>query len=163
MNGCCKKEETGEKGEMMRELCGKTGTGGEAAGGQGGLSRRHFLKAVAIGGMSAIGTGFAGCRKDEKNAEPTGSMTMRTNPKSGEKVSLLGFGMMRLPSVGGRSAREGNEPIDQDMVNRMVDYYIVRQIRLALNCLLTLGQEGIFNVLKLPFPTKNDSFTVYLL
>lgn len=105
MNGCCKKEETGEKGEMMRELCEKTGTGGEAAGGQGGLSRRHFLKAVAIGGMSAIGAGFAGCRKDEKNAEPRGSMTMRTNPKSGEKVSLLGFGMMRLPSVGGRSAR----------------------------------------------------------
>ena len=30
--------------------------------------------------------------------------------------------MMRLPSVGGRSAREGNEPIDQEMVNRMVDY-----------------------------------------
>ena len=37
-------------------------------------------------------------------------------------MSILGFGMMRLPSVGGRSAREGNEEIDQEMVNTMVDY-----------------------------------------
>ena len=87
--------------------------------GRKGLSRRHFLQVAGIG---AIGAGLAGCGRDEKKAEPAGSMTMRTNPKSGEKVSLLGFGMMRLPSVGGRSAREGNEPIDQDMVNKMVDY-----------------------------------------
>ena len=53
---------------------------------------------------------------------PVGQMTYRTNPTTGDKVSLLGFGMMRLPSVGGRSAREGNEDIDQEMVNRMVDY-----------------------------------------
>lgn len=70
MNGCCKKEETGEKGEMMRELCEKTGTGGEAAGGQGGLSRRHFLKAVAIGGMSAIGAGFAAAEKTRRMRNP---------------------------------------------------------------------------------------------
>ena len=49
-------------------------------------------------------------------------MTYRTNPTSGDKMSLLGFGMMRLPSVGGRSAREGNEEIDQEMVNELVDY-----------------------------------------
>ena len=54
--------------------------------------------------------------------EPEGEMTYRTNPSTGDRVSLLGFGMMRLPSVGGRSAREGNEEIDQEMVNRMVDY-----------------------------------------
>ena len=51
-------------------------------------------------------------------------MTYRKNPKNGDKISLLGFGMMRLPSVGGRSAREGNEEIDQEMLNRMVDYAI---------------------------------------
>ena len=55
---------------------------------------------------------------------PKGKMTYRENPKTGDKVSLLGFGMMRLPSVGDRSAREGNEPIDQEQVNRMVDYAI---------------------------------------
>ena len=52
-------------------------------------------------------------------------MTYRTNPKTGDKVSILGYGMMRLPSLDGRSAREGgNDGIDQDMVNRLVDYAI---------------------------------------
>ena len=55
-------------------------------------------------------------------------MTLRTNPKTGDKVSLLGFGMMRLPSVGGRSAREGNEEIDQEMVNELVDYAIAHGV-----------------------------------
>lgn len=55
-------------------------------------------------------------------------MTYRVNPTSGDKVSLLGFGMMRLPSVGGRSAREGNEEIDQDMVNELVDYAIAHGV-----------------------------------
>ena len=43
-------------------------------------------------------------------------MTFRTNPTSGDKVSLLGFGMMRLPFV------ERKREIDQEMVNEMVDY-----------------------------------------
>ena len=51
-------------------------------------------------------------------------MTYRTNPTTGDKVSLLGYGCMRWPSVGGRSAREGNEEIDQEMVNRLVDFAI---------------------------------------
>ena len=55
-------------------------------------------------------------------------MTYRTNPKTGDKVSLLGFGMMRLPSVDGRSAREGNEEIDQEMVNQLVDYAIAHGV-----------------------------------
>ena len=48
-------------------------------------------------------------------------MTYRTNPTTGDQVSLLGFGMMRLPSQAGGSAREGGA-IDQEMVNRMVKY-----------------------------------------
>ena len=36
--------------------------------------------------------------------------------------------MMRLPSVGGRSAREGNEEIDQEMVNQLVDYAIAHGV-----------------------------------
>ena len=55
-------------------------------------------------------------------------MTYRTNPSTGDKVSLLGFGMMRLPSVGGRSAREGNEEIDQEMVNELVDYALAHGV-----------------------------------
>lgn len=58
-------------------------------------------------------------------AEPqAGQMTYRTNPKTGEKVSLLGYGMMRLPVIGGGSAREVKSEIDQEQVNRLVDYAI---------------------------------------
>ena len=50
-------------------------------------------------------------------------MTQRTNPNTGDKVSLLGYGMMRLPVEGGGSMRENpNADIDQEMVNQQVDY-----------------------------------------
>lgn len=51
-------------------------------------------------------------------------MTYRTNPTTGDRVSILGFGMMRLPSTGGKGAREGNGEIDQETVNALVDYAI---------------------------------------
>ena len=89
------------------------------------ISRRDFLKAMGMAGATA---GLAACGNSTSSSANSdslkGEMTYRTNPSTGDKVSLLGFGMMRLPSVGGRSAREGNEEIDQEMVNRMVDYAI---------------------------------------
>ena len=67
-------------------------------------------------------------KKDDDNPQepPVGKMTYRTNPKTGEKVSILGYGMMRLPTVDSQaSAREdGDGEIDQEMVNRQVDYAI---------------------------------------
>ena len=90
---------------------------------QNNISRRDFLKAMGMAGATA---GLAACGNSTSPSANSdslkGEMTYRTNPSTGDKVSLLGFGMMRLPSVGGRSAREGNEEIDQEMVNRMVDY-----------------------------------------
>ena len=90
------------------------------------ISRRSFLG--KMGAATLVTTGLSACGPREQNntnpLAPEGEMTYRVNPTTGDKVSLLGFGMMRLPSVGGRSAREGNEPIDQEMVNRMVDYAI---------------------------------------
>lgn len=92
---------------------------------QNNISRRDFLKAMGMAGATA---GLAACGNSTSPSANSdslkGEMTYRTNPSTGDKVSLLGFGMMRLPSVGGRSAREGNEEIDQEMVNRMVDYAI---------------------------------------
>lgn len=94
------------------------------------ISRRDFLKIAGMAGsLAAVGGAAAGCgRKSPAPADVTGEMTYRTNPSTGDKVSLLGFGMMRLPSVGGRSAREGNEEIDQEMVNRLVDYAIAHGV-----------------------------------
>ena len=92
---------------------------------QNNISRRDFLKAMGMAGATA---GLAACGNSTSPSANSdslkGEMSYRTNPSTGDKVSLLGFGMMRLPSVGGRSAREGNEEIDQEMVNRMVDYAI---------------------------------------
>ncbi len=89
------------------------------------INRRDFLKAMGITGVATAG--LTACTDKSATTQqeiPIDQMTYRTNPKTGDKVSLLGFGMMRLPSVGGRSAREGNEEIDQEMVNRLVDYAI---------------------------------------
>ena len=50
---------------------------------------------------------------------PVGKMTYRINPKTKEKVSILGYGMMRLPSK-----TENQDDYDQEMINRQVDYAI---------------------------------------
>ncbi|MGN1263822.1 MAG: aldo/keto reductase [Prevotella sp.] len=90
------------------------------------LSRRDFLKTMGLAGAAAAGITSCGeGSRTTANGADDGEMTYRTNPKTGGKVSLLGFGMMRLPSESGRSAREGlDEKIDQEMVNRLVDYAI---------------------------------------
>ena len=98
---------------------------------KGNISRRDFFKIAGAAGITTAG--IAACDRKEKPSSdgtegPAGEMTYRTNPSTGDKVSLLGFGMMRLPSVGGRSAREGNEEIDQETVNEMVDYAIAHGV-----------------------------------
>jgi len=47
-------------------------------------------------------------------------MTMRTNHNTGDKVSLLGYGCMRLPVIEGED--ETVDTIDQDEVNNLTDY-----------------------------------------
>ncbi len=95
------------------------------------LNRRDFLK--VLGATTATAT-LAGC--NDKNAQshttrqelPMGQMTYRTTPTTGDRVSLLGFGMMRLPTVANTSARDSNDEIDQEMVNRMVDLAITHGV-----------------------------------
>lgn len=93
------------------------------------IDRRKFLK--VLGGStvaaSALLTACGGGNQQRSTAtsqEPqNGKMTYRVNPKTNDKVSILGYGMMRLPVEGGGSARENqNAPIDQEMVNRQIDY-----------------------------------------
>ena len=50
-------------------------------------------------------------------------MEYRTNPKTGEKVSLLGYGCMRWPDTDG-GVGKSDAPLDQDTINRLVDYAI---------------------------------------
>ena len=55
-----------------------------------------------------------------------GSMTYRDNPTTGDHVSLLGYGMMRLPNKVDDSNRDKDKPakeeIDQEEVNRLVKF-----------------------------------------
>ena len=94
------------------------------------IDRREFLKRFG-GGAALTAAALAGCKTDdgtsdsEGNAEIVpGKMTYRTNPKTGEKVSILGYGCMRWPTVDNDSARDSDGEIDQEMVNRLVDYAI---------------------------------------
>ena len=95
------------------------------------LSRREFLKRLGIGTLSAASLlgleplSAIAREFDEKPklpAEGDGDirMTYRVNRHSGDKVSLLGYGMMRLP--------QKDRKIDQDMVNQEVDYAIAHGI-----------------------------------
>ena len=60
---------------------------------------------------------------DGQQEPPKGKMTYRTNPNTGDKVSILGYGMMRLPVVGGGTEKDHPDAdIDQEMVNRQIDY-----------------------------------------
>ena len=96
------------------------------------INRREFLKRIGLGTATVSSTALVGCNSKNNPVAgnvtaqgeiPTDKMTYRTNPKTGEKVSILGYGMMRLPTVD--NGREGgNDSIDQDMVNRLVDYAI---------------------------------------
>ena len=90
------------------------------------MKRRDFIKTAAAAGIAGA---VAGCKIPGNKAPGTtqegesghsglvqesSGMTYRTNPKTGEKVSLLGFGMMRLPMTEGE--------VDQETVNEFVDY-----------------------------------------
>lgn len=97
------------------------------------MSRRHFFK-VAGGAAVASSVVLAACdNNNEGNTSgaisetdvPKDKMTYRTNNNTGDKVSLLGYGMMRLPVEGGESGRENPDAaIDQELVNKEVDFAI---------------------------------------
>ena len=54
-------------------------------------------------------------------------MTKRRNPNTGDEVSLLGYGMMRLPLQTGH-ADNSDAPIDQEAVNELVDYALAHGV-----------------------------------
>ncbi len=85
-------------------------------------SRRHFLKHLGFGALAA-GAALAGCKRgDDVSSAPAGGvMSFRVNPRTGERVSLLGYGCMRWPTVGGGSGRESSDELDQEAINALVD------------------------------------------
>lgn len=101
------------------------------------IDRRQFLKVMG-GGAVATATLLAGCSSNDSSSAaetvlgdiPTDKMTYRTDIH-GQKVSLLGYGCMRFPTKGGASGREDrNNELDQEQINRLVDYAIEHGVNL---------------------------------
>ncbi|WP_099292088.1 aldo/keto reductase [Butyricimonas sp. Marseille-P3923] len=97
------------------------------------INRREFLKVLGAGTVVTTAA-LHGCRPRNNSAngnmanQQTGEMTYRVNPTTGDKVSLLGYGCMRLPTIANSSARDSQDEIDQEMVNRQVDYAIAHGV-----------------------------------
>ena len=95
------------------------------------INRRDFLKIVGISTATTAPL-LSGCSSDSGMASgsgsstpiPTDRMTYRTTPSTKDKVSILGYGCMRLPTIAKSSARDSDDEIDQEMVNRLTDYAI---------------------------------------
>ena len=85
------------------------------------MTRREFLRKLGIGtgstlAMMAMGPLDVLAKSDDKKLTlAENKMTYRVQHGSGEEISLLGFGMMRLPN-------------DQDEVNELVDYAIAHGV-----------------------------------
>lgn len=101
---------------------------------QNNIDRRTFLKRLGIG-AAATTAALAGCKdgvnqisgnRKAQGDVPADGMTYRENPKSGEKVSLLGYGCMRWPMTPDSSGN--GEVIDQEAVNALVDYALANGI-----------------------------------
>lgn len=95
------------------------------------ISRRDFMKRLGVG-AGVTGLALAGCKSpagqlSEKSAAltdiPTDKMTYRLNPSSGDKVSILGYGCMRWPTIG-----DDEEKLDQETINRLVDTAIAHGV-----------------------------------
>jgi predicted aldo/keto reductase-like oxidoreductase len=98
------------------------------------LNRRDFLKISGAGAVAATAAMY-GCGTNNKTSDgggaigevPTDKMTYRVNPRTGDRVSLLGYGMMRLPL---RTNSRGEEEVDQDKVNELIDYALAHGVNL---------------------------------
>ncbi len=91
------------------------------------INRKEFFK-LLVGAAAAGSLLSYGCQSGAGSVKPGGmaslvnidpqKMEYRTNPYSGDKVSLLGYGCMRLPM---HKISETKEEIDQDAWNDLVD------------------------------------------
>ena len=87
------------------------------------IDRREFLKRMGAGSLLTAAA-FTGCKPNNLKLDPTvvhgeiptDKMTYRTNPKQGDKVSILGYGCMRWPFL------EDGTTLDQEAINELVDY-----------------------------------------
>lgn len=99
------------------------------------IDRRKFFKILGAGAVTTTAAVY-GCGSKGNSAAsgsatgsvPTDQMTYRINPTTGDRVSLLGYGCMRLPTITHSSARDSQDEIDQEMVNELTDYALAHGV-----------------------------------
>ena len=100
------------------------------------INRRDFLKLAGATAVTATAA-LSGCTPSKDGQQggalnpgstltgpiPTDKMTMRVNPNTNDKVSILGYGCMRWPQKADPNDPTGKKQIlDQEQVNRLVDF-----------------------------------------
>jgi len=101
------------------------------------ISRRDFLRRVSLAALATAPV-ISSCSGKKENVAtaggdlpqtdiPTDKMTFRTNPTTGDKVSLLGYGCMRWPTIPDPD-NPGESIIDQEDVNRLVDFALAHGV-----------------------------------
>ncbi len=83
------------------------------------FNRRHFLRTLGLGTAMVALNPLEALAQDDKpktTAVTDNKMTYRVQNGTGARVSLLGFGMMRLPSD------------NQELVNQLVDYALAHGV-----------------------------------
>ncbi len=98
------------------------------------INRRRFFGLMGSG-AAVTAASLAGCSSEKQRAVttlpaevPTDKMTYRYMPDSDAKVSLLGYGMMRLPEIDKELQEEGKNHLDQEEINRLVDYALAHGV-----------------------------------
>ena len=93
--------------------------------------RRDFLKRLGLGSI-ATAAALTGCDAQSGNEStaskevPTDKMTYRINHNTGDKVSILGYGCMRWPTM--NNPEGDGKIIDQEAVNDLVDYALAHGV-----------------------------------
>ncbi|WP_294633311.1 aldo/keto reductase [uncultured Bacteroides sp.] len=99
------------------------------------ISRRDFLKIVGISAAATTATAtLVGCKQKDgvtaggsaSTPVPIDKMTYRTSTTQKDRVSLLGYGCMRWPTIPSTDGK--GDIIDQDAVNELVDYAIAHGV-----------------------------------
>lgn len=90
--------------------------------------RREALKiigaATIFAGVTSLLPGCAKKRDKEKNStRQEEGMTYRVNPSTGDKVSILGYGCMRYPTL-----PDTDGELDQEAINRLIDYALAHGV-----------------------------------
>ncbi len=93
--------------------------------------RRRFLRNVGVmaaaSALTSCGAQTSG-KEEESPKKAGGEMTYRVNHNTGDKVSLLGYGCMRFPTIGMKTGDESNDTLDQEAINESIDYALAHGV-----------------------------------